>query len=401
MLRHCDPVLYRRFIEPYLKDAMTPAAVTAAPLRFHPEVDDYTMSMGMDRTPGGRIWLGWFAGGDNDQAVIVLARSDDDGRSFSEPQFLLDPGAVACGIHKSAVVGNLWTAPDGRLFLFFMQSVGYFDGRGGTWQAVCENPDAAVPTWSAPTRIWHGAALNKPTVLRDGTWLLPISLWWRGAIQIEPSRFAWGALGENAPGFYPELDADRRAHLFASRDQGRNWAPRGRVLNLEPIFDEHMVLERQDGSLLMLLRSRQGTTQCESFDQGATWSNPVRTAFPNACARFFLRRLASGKALLVKHSNPDQPLARSHLTAYLSDDDGATWTGGLTLDERTGVSYPDGFQAPDGRIFIQYDYKREGGEILLAVFTEEDVAAGRPVSGETRLAHPVIRTRSRRLAAAG
>jgi predicted neuraminidase len=162
-----------------------------------------------------------------------------------------------------------------------------------------------------------------------------------------------------------------------------------------------MVLERQDGSLLMLLRSRQGTTQCESFDQGATWSNPVRTAFPNACARFFLRRLASGKALLVKHSNPDQPLARSHLTAYLSDDDGATWTGGLTLDERTGVSYPDGFQAPDGRIFIQYDYKREGGEILLAVFTEEDVAAGRPVSGETRLAHPVLRTRRRRLAAAG
>ena len=47
----------------------------------------------MALTPGGRIWLGWFAGGDDERAVIVLARSDDGGETFSEPQFILDPGA--------------------------------------------------------------------------------------------------------------------------------------------------------------------------------------------------------------------------------------------------------------------------------------------------------------------
>ncbi len=36
---------------------------------------------------------------------------------------------------------------------------------------------------------------------------------------------------------------------------------------------------------------------------------------------------------------------RSHLTAWLSEDDGKTWRGGLMLDERATVSYPDGFQA--------------------------------------------------------
>ena len=67
-------------------------------------------------------------------------------------------------------------------------------------------------------------------------------------------------------------------------------------------------------------------------------------------ARFFIRRLASGKLLLVKHDPPDGK-TRSHLTAYLSDDDGATWEGGLMIDERPGVSYPDGVQAPDGTLY--------------------------------------------------
>jgi hypothetical protein len=107
--------------------------------------------------------------------------------------------------------------------------------------------------------------------------------------------------------------------------------------------------------------------------------------------------LKSGNALLVKYSNPIDTERRSHLTAYVSKDDGATWLGGLVLDERPGISYPDGFQAPDGRIFVQYDRKRECGEILLAIFTEEDVLAGKNVSGKMVLKHPAIQSYSARL----
>ncbi len=39
------------------------------------------------------------------------------------------------------------------------------------------------------------------------------------------------------------------------------------------------------------------------------------------------------------------------MTAFLSDDDGATWTDGLLLDERES-SYPDGVQAPDCTIYV-------------------------------------------------
>ena len=52
--------------------------------------------------------------------------------------------------------------------------------------------------------------------------------------------------------------------------------------------------------------------------------------------------------------------------------------GGLLLDERSGVSYPDGQQTADGLIRIIYDYSRTGSRhILMATFREEDVAAGK------------------------
>ena len=57
------------------------------------------------------------------------------------------------------------------------------------------------------------------------------------------------------------------------------------------------------------------------------------------------------------------------------------------LDERHPVSYPDGIQAPDGKIYVVYDHGRYPGtarEILMAVFTEEEVLAGEP-SVNTRL----------------
>jgi hypothetical protein len=80
------------------------------------------------------------------------------------------------------------------------------------------------------------------------------------------------------------------------------------------------------------------------------------------------------------------------LTAWLSEDDGHTWLGGLLLDERPGVSYPDGVEAPDGSLFIIYDHNRgdpwtlaRDREILLAVIHEEDILAGQLLNLGSRL----------------
>ncbi len=389
--------LYERFLREAVDHALIPPEIRPNPsLRYYPEIDDYTMSCGMDRTPGGRIWLAWFGGGDDDRAVILLAKSDDDGRTFGAPEFVLDAGYVGPA-HLCTVVGNLWSDPDGKLHLFFTLSLGHFDGRAGCWDAVCENPDSDTPSWSTPRRIWHGCALNKPTVLADGRWLLPINLWKREQVGIEITSGYW--LNEKST-LFPELDPWRRSNIFISRDRGKSWEMRGGALNrLGRTFDEPMVVERKDGSLWMLQRNEYGITECESHDGGDTWSVPKPFALPNASARFFLRKLASGRVLLVKHSNPADPAVRSHLEAYLSDDDGVTWNDGLMLDQRSGISYPDGFQAPDGRIFIQYDRDREHGEILMTVFREEDVDAGQFLSEDSRRPYPVILSATKRAAA--
>lgn len=345
--------------------ALVPPVVNTSPL---PEYDydklDYGMTIGIERTPGGRLWSCWVAGGDSPDAFFILASSDDDGETWSSPRAVLNSHAQGLGAKRSILVGNLWTDPKGRLWLIFDQSMDMYDGRAGVWATVCANPDADAPVWSEPRRIWHGVTLNKPTVLSTGEWMLPISL-------------------DQRPGFrefrgcFRELDPLRGANVFVSNDEGATWARRGVRTFPDPDWHEHMIVERDDKSLWMLARTRNGIMESESNDAGRTWSEPVASKINHPVARFHIRRLASNRLLLVKHgARIDTHEGRSLLTAWLSDDDGKTWRGGLMLDERTGVSYPDGFQAPDGTIYISWDRNRAtDGEILMARFTEDDVLA--------------------------
>lgn len=337
---------------------------------------DYAMVIGMDRSPKGRLWAAWVAGGDSDKGFFVAASSDDDGNTWSPTRLVINPTDAPTGLPRRALVGNFWTDPTGKLWLFYDQSMGYYDGRAGAWAITCENPDAANPTWSAPRRIWHGATLNKPIILKNGEWLMPISLWGRN--KIGPASL------KNE---FKELDEFRMANVFVSTDKGTTWTRRGGVSIPQSDFDEHMFVELKDGRLWLLARTTYGIAESYSSDQGHTWSEAQPSKIKNINARFHLRRLASGRLLLVKHGQIEERTAkRSYLTAFVSEDEGQTWKGGLMLDERTGVSYPDGFQAPDGTIEIIYDHNRaKDREILMAKFTEEDVLAGKIVSPKAKL----------------
>ncbi len=345
--------------------ALIPPVPKTSPL---PEYDydklDYGMTIGIERTPGGRLWACWVAGGDSPAAFFVLAGSDDDGETWSKPRLVLDSHSPNHPRQRSILVGNLWTDPKGRLWLFFDQSMEMFDGRGGVWAIVCDNPDSDEPAWSAPRRIWHGVMLNKPTVLSTGEWMLPISLDQRGGLHVFKGTFA-------------ALDPLRGANVFVSNDEGATWERRGAATFPDPDWHEHMVVEREDRSLWMLARTSKGILESVSSDGGRTWGEATPSAIHHPVARFHIRRLASGRILLIKHgATIDTHEGRSQLTAWLSEDEGKTWQGGLMLDERKGISYPDGFQVPDGTIYISHDRNRStDGEILMARFTEEDILA--------------------------
>ncbi|MEP7364045.1 MAG: sialidase family protein, partial [Acidobacteriota bacterium] len=188
------------------------------------------------------------------------------------------------------------------------------------------------------------------------------------------------------------------AHLLLSRDQGKTFQtiPGPRVPRAA--FDEHMMIERKDGSWQVYVRTQYGIGSSISTDRGRTWSEGTDTGIRHTNARFFIRRLRSGNLLLVRHNWPESLSAnqsrRTYLTAQLSADDGATWKGGmgggLLLDDRQSVSYPDGFQAPDGSITIVYDRERtKAMEILFARFTEADIEAGKCVSKSCALRNPI------------
>ena len=332
------------------------------------------MVIGADRTPGGRIWAAWVSGGDSDKAYFVIATSDDDAETWSKPRMVIDPKNHPSGLRRRTLVGNFWTDPNGRLWLFFDQSMSFFDGRAGDWYIRCDNPDAKRPVWTRPKRIWHGCTLQKPTVLSTGQWLLPISLW--------QMRYVY-----QKQKLLPALDNQRKAWVFVSTDRGASWTKHGSVKFPHFSFDEHMIVELKDGRLWMTARTRNGIYETFSSDRGKTWSKPSPSAIVNTVARHFIRRLASGRILLVKNGPIDKNVNRYQLTAFLSDDEGKTWTGGLELEPRERrCTYPDGFQAPDGRIFIIYDHERtKAKEILMARFTEEDIQAGKLVAKGSKL----------------
>lgn len=268
---------------------------------------------------------------------------------------------------------TLWLDPHNRLWLFWAQGyqgsdVTYHNfttymQRAGVWALVTENPDDANPVWSEPKRLCDGIMINKPLVSSQGEWMLPASIW--DIKKLKPEDVS---------------TEDTGANVIASTDQGKTWNFRGRALASSRSYDEHVLTENRDGSFRMWIRTGWGIAESISTDSAKTWTTPqVRKDMSPVSARFFIRRLKSGNLLLVANKPPEGN-KRSHLTTRISDDDGATWKGGLVFDERmigSGVSYPDGAEGTDGLIRIIYDLDREGpGQILMAAFTENDALKG-------------------------
>lgn len=343
------------------------AALEAPPVNTSPG-DDYAPESrlwqgipGIERTADGRLYALWYSGGDGEgpDNYVVVITSDDDGATWSAPKLVIDPpGEVR------AYDPVLWCDPAGRLWVFWAQSLGWFDGRSGTWAVTCDDPNADSPAWSAPRRIVDGIMMNRPLVMADGTWALFPAVWNR-----DPKL--------------PEMDGDRFSNMYVSIDSGQTWTKRGQADVPDRLFDEHMMVERGDGSCWMLVRTTYGIGQSESADGGRNWS-PGALWKHGPSTRFHLRRLRSGNLLLIYHNSIMGK--RVNLTAFLSVDDGATWSAGFLLDERENVSYPDAVETADGRIYAIYDRSRTGEkEILMAVFLEEDVRAGHAVSPDTRL----------------
>jgi len=349
---------------------------------------DYAMNGGCAVTPGGRVWAVWICGEDGFKSFLVGCWSDDGGRTWTDTKIVVDshfPGNSLGYAHviRNNLIGNIWTLNDGKLRVTVFQSLNSWIGRGGTWEFVCENPDAAEPTWSAPRYICPGSIHNKPALLRDGTWVFPND---------------WEPYGDT----FPELKKFTGCGAYALKPNGE-WERRGFIAPEESLWHhaEHCIVENPDGSLRMVMRTGCGLMECTSKDQGNTWSKPVQTTtFRQVISRFVFKRLKSGRLLFVKNTDDVNypPLdwtpnagPRDKMCAWVSENEGKTWKGPLMLDDRKNVSYPDAFEFPDGGIGVTYDHDRAGAAgIVFARFSEEDVMAGKLVNPKSFLRSVVI-----------
>ncbi|MBS1369868.1 MAG: exo-alpha-sialidase [Lentisphaeria bacterium] len=359
----CEPVCTLRL----------PSAEESPSLRRHQGIP------GVEVTPEGDIFVCLYSNREPAEGpgnYVIVTRSRDGGRTWSEELAVVpEPG-------MRAFDPVLWRGPDGVLRLFYAQSGSgghwdCFDGRAGVWMSCCEKADSAGSVWSAPRRIADGVMMNKPTVLADGSWVLPVALW-----VIFPQKVR------------PEFAEISRSNLLVSRDGGKSFELLVGPEVPERSFDEHLLVERNDGSWWLLVRTTYGIGQSFSFDRGKSWSIPEPSPLGGPCSRFALRRLRSGRLCLVNHAMPlrlpgEAPeRLRTDLCAWLSDDDGKSWYGRLLLDGRTEVAYPDFTEGGDGFLYIVHDHGRVRchGQVLLSRVTEADVAAGELVTPGSCLA---------------
>lgn len=318
-------------------------------------------------TKGGRLYLGWYAGGtrephmDNFNLVIF---SDDGGKSWSSPLFVI-PSSRENNIHALDI--QLFTAPDGRLFVFWVQNNTHPAGTGekntagtylapyvevdGTifddflhsmWVSVCDDPDADKPMFSEPRCVSTGFLRCKPLVTSSGRWLC----------------------------FNYDQMSDRYGYTI-SDDNGETFVRHTGPKKVPTSFDESMAYEKKDGSIRMLARTNTGELgETTSRDGGLTWEDAKESGIGSPDTRFYISRTPSGRLLLI---NNDSRQGRKNMTLYLSEDDGATWKYKRCVDTRNNISYPDA-DFHDGKIYLSYDRERTGAkEILFAAVTEEDI----------------------------
>jgi predicted neuraminidase/cyclophilin family peptidyl-prolyl cis-trans isomerase len=259
------------------------------------------------------------------------------------------------GIWLSRRIGNRWTEP-------VEVAGGRTPEQGSPWP--CWNPVLFKPA-NGPLLLFYKVGPSPATwrgmMIRsadDGrTWDAPQALpdGILGPVKNHPLEFLNGLI---LCGSSTETDG-WRVHFETTMDLGRLW------MSSAPINDGKTVgliqpalLKMNDGSVVALMRSNAGRIfASRSADEGATWTPPEPTVFPNPNSGIDAVTLCDGRHVLVYNPVTE---GRGILAVAVSDDAKA-WRRALTLEEEKGpeFSYPAVIQTRDGLVHVTYTWKRQ------------------------------------------
>ena len=320
-------------------------------------------------TKGGRLFVGWCSGGNGEPRIEnfdIVYYSDDGGDTWckfplvvieSDRERMIHAFDIQLWVDRKNALHIMWVQEDARLRRPgevtkwtpenpIAGGEGYIfeDFLHCMWEIVCEDPDAETLVFSEPRHLFKGFLRCKPLETESG------------------KIFAFA---------YDQLD-DR--YGFNVCEDGVKWKRRkGGRKYLTP-FDEGMAYQLWDGSIRMLARCEGGAlAETWSYDDGENWTDGAISDITSPSSRFYVSRTPGGRVIVACN---DHEKSRCRMTVKLSDDDGKTWPWSLCVDERGDISYPD-IDFIDDKIYLVYDRgRRTENEILMAVFTEEDIIKG-------------------------
>lgn len=302
---------------------------------------------------------------------IVARRSEDNGRTWSEPVNI----AVGKGFKKGYGDPALAVTLDGS------EVVCVFVGGNGLWASTPDDPQRSYVsrssdggrTWSAPEditpSIW-GAEADNPAC-RAYTY----SFFGSGnGVTLTRGEHAGRILFVAAMGPAKNLNN----HAVYSDDNGRTW----HVSDLAFAGgDEAKLVELTDGRLLMSVRRNGQRGYNISEDGGHTWGR--QGLWPeidiNACNGDIIRYSAVDRGAaenILLHSVPDHR-TRRNVSIFISRDEGRTWPEKRVLCPYESV-YSSLTVLPDGTlgIYIEENPTKAGCELWYMNFSMEWLAGG-------------------------
>lgn len=329
----------------------------------------------------GHVLVAWFGGSRENHPDVGIWVAERDEKGFSDPRLV----AQTTTAHWNPV---LFRGADGRIVLFYKVGVTI-----PNWQTYFVESNDLGKTWSAPKQLvegdvsgGRGPVRNKPIRLRSGRVLAPASVErgaWRCFMDIsdddcktwhksniieidalhehEQKMFAWYKDYAKSMGYDidPAKDVDgwyNLAEKYRLR-LDRNTVPE-EFLHGRGIIQPTLWQDAQ-GTVHALMRSGEGYIyKSDSTDDGSTWCAPYPIEMPNNNSGIDMTMLPDGTLLLVYNPVSGNFVARSPISAAVSNDNGVTWKRICDLENEPGeFSYP-AIVNVGNYVYIMYTHKR-------------------------------------------